>query len=40
MLTLCGEVDMSLPEFDVVSPSFYAKPAETLEQLWATGHHV
>lgn len=31
---------MSLPEFDIVSPSFHANPAETLERIWATGHHV
>ena len=31
---------MSLPEFDIVSPSFHANPAETLERIWATGCHV
>lgn len=31
---------MSLPEFDIVSPSLHANPAETLERIWATGRHV
>ena len=28
---------MSLPEFDIVSPSFHANPTRTLEQIRATG---
>jgi len=33
-------VEVSLPEFDIVSASFHADPAETLERIWATGRPV
>jgi cytochrome P450 PksS len=33
-------VEVTLPEFDIVSASFHADPAETLERIWATGRPV